>query len=116
MDQVFSTLHTTIKIIEEELQLGATVAETFAVYDGYSSFIESWCTFKNRFSNYYPFLNCLPFYDQFQQIAALIPPIDLFIQDDGKQNSLFKDLAIFDKMTAMEYLLSETKKYGARKS
>lgn len=109
--QLFSKVITTIKIINDELKKGAKLSVVCAEYEGYPNFIESWSIFKNRFSNYYPFLNCLPFYDLFQKINVLIQKTDLFVENNCQQDSLFEDLQVFDSITEMKALLNTAKKY-----
>lgn len=53
---------------------------------------EKWRELKNRWTNYLPFFQCLPFWDVFTRVDRLFDHIDPFFRADCSEEMLFSDL------------------------
>ncbi len=112
VDQIFASLKMSINIFKDQIQAGDIFSNIRAEYDGYQNFIETWRILKNRFSNYYPFFQCLPFFFLFQKIYNFIPKINIFFEDESEMDVNFKALQIYEHIEEIYNILNEVKKYA----
>ncbi len=112
VDQVFSSLKMSITIIKDQIEAGEIFSRIRAEYDGYKNFIETWRILKNRFSNYYPFFKCLPFFFLLQKVHNLMSKINAFFEDESKMDVNFRELQIYEHIEEMHQILNEVKKYA----
>ncbi len=110
--EIFSSLRRDVKVIDRNLILGDSLQRIKQEYSGFQKFTAGWTTFRNRFSNYFSYFECVPFFFLFQKIYIFSEEIHPFFANTCQSEDLFHELAIPDKIAAIQQLLSKIRKYA----
>ncbi|MBK8705047.1 MAG: hypothetical protein IPN33_16780 [Saprospiraceae bacterium] len=109
--QIFSPIYRILRIISDEIGQGTPYEELYSELITPNHLPQKWRIFQNRFSNYYPFFACLPFYPDFQQIKLLADSIDPYFESKCQDETLWKELTIEYKIREIHTLLSNAERY-----
>lgn len=113
VDQVFSSVKANINFIDGRLKRGYKLETICREYSGFPIFIERWTIFRNRFSNYYPFFKCLPFFSLLEKIYNLTEKIDPFFQSGNQVEALYRELKVSERILEIHELFKDGEKYLA---
>ena len=109
--QIFTPIYRILRIISDEIRQGTAYEELYSELIAPNYLPQKWRIFQNRFSNYYPFFACLPFYPDFQQLKLLADSIDGYFEDKCQQETLWKSLKVEPNIQVIQTLLSNAERY-----
>lgn len=111
--QEFTSILLTLKIAEDSLQQdpGADFDEIRLELLGPARVMERWQSLKNRWSNYYPYFECLPYFPIFQEIESLLSGLSPFFEDEGRLE-LIEELKCTEKLDRIRHLLNTCSHYA----
>ncbi|NJL77280.1 MAG: hypothetical protein HC892_21920 [Saprospiraceae bacterium] len=86
--QLFTPIFRRLKILHDELSGGTPFEELQKELLDDGVLVENWHKLRNRFSNYYPFLSCLPFFNDFETIKNLMEAIHPFFEARCREKNI----------------------------
>lgn len=110
--QIFSPIHRRLNIISDTLDKGTPYHEIWVDLIMPTGLSDKWRIFRNRFSNYYPFFYCLPFFTLFEKIHILVNEIDPFFQQECSNQKLLTELECVLRINEINNLLLQIEKYA----
>lgn len=100
-----------LTIINGNLQNDKVFDETWEALAIPNQLVEKWLIFSNRFSNYYPFFSCLPFFHFFEEINLLIQQLSPFFQSKKPNRLLFQNFDCYEKTKKIKTLINVIENY-----
>lgn len=115
VSEILSPIKNGMTIIQDELMNNGDFSEIWHNYIIPVGLHYKWFVLTNRFSNYYPFFDCLPFFKNFKKVHGLIQDLQPFFQHQKADETLFKQLDCVTKINKIKFLIDEVKKYVSPK-
>jgi len=110
--EIFTPINRTLKITHDELMQGTSFKELEENIIKPGNLHKKWQIFRNRFTNYYPFFGCLPFFDLFRKINISITHIHPFFQANYNTPEHFLSKEWMAELKNINLLLSEIETYA----
>lgn len=110
--QIFTPINRLLTIVSDELKQGTSFTELKKEIIDSGNLDEKWHIFRSRFTNYYPFFGCLPFFDLFRKINISVKKIHPFFQTDYNNPEHFASSEWITEIKNINLLLSEIETYA----
>ncbi len=111
--QEFTSILITLKIAEDSIRSnpGTDFDQIKLELLEPAQVISKWQSLKNRWSSYYPYFECLPYYSVFQEISQLLSGLSSFFEDGGRLE-LSEELNCSEKLDRIRQLLNTCTQYA----
>lgn len=112
LTDAFDKILRTLRIAGDELKVHhATYEEVKKELLLPNNLPAKWIVLKSRWANYFPYFQCLPFFDYFKQIETCLLEIDPFFETGCEQETLFWQLGCLEKIEKIKSNLTSISKH-----
>ncbi|MBL7794333.1 MAG: hypothetical protein JNK77_18520 [Saprospiraceae bacterium] len=110
--QIFSPIYMALRIVRDEINKGKnTYQKLYTEVISQIQLTDNWRIFLYRFSNYYSFFSCLPFFSLFEMIKTHTEIIRPYFDEGCKEELLFTQLGVMEHISEIKRYLDEAESY-----